>query len=333
MAKRKRLQPARGITPEPEAKQANPARASLTSMRPPIADVAQDAATNAAFEEVSRELTNARNSGRLIQALPLEAIDETYLVRDRITDDIDADDMAVLITSLRERGQQTAIEVTDLRNGTYGLISGWRRLRALRDIAEEHNGVGSVLAIVRLPEDMPAAYQAMVDENEIRASLSFYERARIVARARDRGVFHSTKGALTRLFGAVPRSKRSKINSFVAVVDAFDNVLRFPVALTEKMGLAMAKALETDAAFARRLTTALQHRPPSDAATEAALIVKALQGDSAKPPVPPKAPPEKTYIREGLTMTIHPEGRVVLEGERMTEPHMLRALRKALDTL
>lgn len=332
MAKRKRLQPARGITPEAEAKPAAPARASLTSMRPPIADVAQDAATSAAFEEVSRELTNARNAGRLIQALPLEAIDETYLVRDRITDDVNADDMEALVNSLQERGQQTAIEVTKLRDGRYGLISGWRRLRALRQMAEDHNGVGTVLAIVRLPEDMAAAYQAMVDENEIRASLSFYERARIVAKARDGGVFNSTKGALTRLFGSVSRSKRSKINSFIAVVDAFDDVLTYPIAITEKLGLAMAKAVEADAGFAVRLKQAIKTTPPTDAAAEAALITQSLQGE-VKAPAPKKPAPDKTYIREGLTMTIHPEGRVVLEGERMTEPHMLKALRKALDSL
>jgi len=44
MAKRKRLQPARGITKTPEA--TPPARGPLSAMRPPIADVAQDAATN-----------------------------------------------------------------------------------------------------------------------------------------------------------------------------------------------------------------------------------------------------------------------------------------------
>lgn len=332
MAKRKRLQPARGITPPAEAKAPAPARASLTSMRPPIADVAQDAATSAAFEEVTRELTNARASGRLIQALPLEAVDETYLVRDRITGDINSDDMDALIESIKDRGQQTAIEVTELPNGTYGLISGWRRLQALRTLAEKHNGVGSVLAIVRLPEDMPAAYQAMVDENEIRAGLSFYERARIVVKARDGGVFNSTKGALTRLFGAAPRAKRSKINSFVAVVDALDATLRFPTALTERQGLAMAKALETDAGFAQRLKDAAHANSPKDAGEEAEFIAAALAGTTAKPPAPQVAP-DKIYIREGLTMTVHPKGRVVLEGERMSEPHMIKALRRALDSL
>lgn len=333
MAKRKRLEPARGVSPVLETKSAVPdpaARAPLTSMRPPIADVAQDAAAHAAFAEVSRALTTARETGRLIQALPLEAIDDSYLVRDRILADIDQAEMAVLVASLKDRGQQTAIEVTDLGGGSYGLISGWRRLHALREIASEDPMLDTVLAVVRTPDDMAAAYQAMVDENEIRTNLSFYERARIVARARDGGVFHSTKAALGRLFGAVPRARRSKINSFVAIVDAFDDDLRFPVAITEKLGLAMAKALETDPGFVARLRDGLA-MPPETAAAEAEVIQKALT--PSKPPAPKAAAPETIYIREGLTMTIHPEGRVVLEGARMTEPYMLKNLRRALDSL
>lgn len=326
MAKRKRLEPARGITPPLETKSLG----GPAAMRPPIADVAQDAAAHAAFAEVSRELTEARETGRLIQSIPLAKIDDTYLVRDRIIADVDQDEMAMLVASIRERGQQTAIEVTDLGDGTYGLISGWRRLTALREIHAQNPTLGSVLAIVRLPDDMAAAYQAMVDENEIRAGLSFYERARIVVKARDAGVFNSTKGALGRLFGAVPRARRSKINSFVAVVDTFDADLRFPIAITERLGLAMAKALEADASFAPRLKEALSGQITS-AADEIQAIEAALS--PAKPPAPKPEKPETVYIREGLSMTVYPEGRVVLEGERMTEPYMLKSLRRALDTL
>lgn len=326
MAKRKRLEPARGITPPLETKSLG----GPAAMRPPIADVAQDAASHAAFEEVSRALTHARENGRLIQSIPLAKIDETYLVRDRIIADVDQDEMAMLVASIRERGQQTAIEVTDLGNGTYGLISGWRRLTALRKIHVEDPALGSVLAIVRQPDDMAAAYQAMVDENEIRAGLSFYERARIVVRARDAGVFNSTKGALGRLFGSVPRARRSKINSFVAVVDAFDSDLRFPVAITERLGLAMAKALDSDKEFSPRLRAALR-TPAVSAEAEMRTIEAALRGERSLAPKAEK--PDVVYIREGLSMTVHPKGRVVLEGARMAEPDTLKALRRALDAL
>jgi len=94
MAKRKRLTPARldAATPAPEAK-------TLFPTRPPIADVAHDAAATAALSEVTAVLDSARNEGRLIQHIALDLIDADYLVRDRIA--ADPDEMAVLMTSVR----------------------------------------------------------------------------------------------------------------------------------------------------------------------------------------------------------------------------------------
>jgi ParB family chromosome partitioning protein len=40
-----------------------------------------------------------------------------------------------------------------------------------------------VLALIRRPETSADAYLAMVEENEIRAGISFYERARLAAEA------------------------------------------------------------------------------------------------------------------------------------------------------
>ena len=53
----------------------------------------------------------------------------------------------------------------------------------------------------------------MVEENEIRADLSFFERARIVRRAVEGGVFGSEKQALQSLFSAASYAKRSKIKT------------------------------------------------------------------------------------------------------------------------
>ena len=50
----------------------------------------------------------------------------------------------------------------------------------------------------------------MVEENEIRVGLSYYERARIVAKAVAQGVFETEKQALQRLFHTASRPKRSK---------------------------------------------------------------------------------------------------------------------------
>jgi len=230
MAKRKRLTPARlDAAPVLETKSAVP----RDPIRPPIADVAHDAASSAALTEVAQELTDARQSGRLIQRLPLHDIVDDHLERDRLLDALNRDEMDSLVDSILARGQQTAIEVTALPDGRYGLISGWRRLSALRQIALDNPAIDTVLALVRQPNDAAEAYQAMVEENEVRTGLSFYERGRIVMRAVDRDVYRTDKVALHHLFRSVPRAKRSKINSFVTVARALDGALRFPTALTE----------------------------------------------------------------------------------------------------
>ena len=119
MAKRKRLSPAvLAPTEAPRDTQAAPGQGGHGIRRPPIADVTGDAAEQSAFEEVAGELRRARAEGRMVLSLPLETIDATHMIRDRV--DLDADEMAVLKDSLRARGQQTPIEVLDLGQGAMG---------------------------------------------------------------------------------------------------------------------------------------------------------------------------------------------------------------------
>ena len=307
MAKRKRLVP-----PQPDAISAPDAAASSSSAleakafplgvaptrinsRPPIAQVAGDSAAAAALTELTDALTSARAEGRLAQPLPLDAIDAQYLVRDRIHPD--SPEMEELVASLRARGQRTAIEVVDLGDRAtprYGLISGWRRLTALRRIAAEEGTPLRVAAILRTPDTAAEAYLSMVEENEIRLGLSPYERARIVLKALDEGVFDTEREALQSLFAHVSRAKRSRIKSFMAVVRALDGILRFPEALSERTGLDLARALETDVA-SERLRAALAGTPADTPEAEAALLTEALKVRASKPvlPRPKPAPPSQ----------------------------------------
>ena len=219
----------------------------------PIARVAADAATSAAFDQVSDELRRARVEGRLIQALPLDAVVQDHLVRDRVA--VEPEELASLSESIRARGQQTPIEVVDLGHGRYGLISGWRRLAALRGLLAETGDArfATVLALLRTPADAASAYVSMVEENEIRVGLSYYERARIVAKAVEQGVFQTPKQALQSLFSTASRAKRSKIGSFLTIVAALDGTLRHPTLIGERTGLALAQALEADPTLADRI--------------------------------------------------------------------------------
>lgn len=245
MAKRRRLIPATPPGFDPDALAGGEARAALApglGMTPPIARVASEAAAHAALDEVAGAMAAARAEGRLVLTLPLAAIDSDYLVRDRLA--LDGAELAPLIASLRDHGQRMPVEVADLGAGRYGLISGWRRVQALTRLATE-GGSGQVLALLRRPAEASDAYVAMVEENEVRQGLSYYERARIAARAADLGVFESEKQALQRLFAGASRPRRSKIGSFISLYRALDDVLRHPAAISERLGLALEKALES----------------------------------------------------------------------------------------
>lgn len=320
MAKRRRLTPF-GAMAEPEDMIEASAVSSLAPMapvapaplaRPPIADMAGAAAATAAMEEMAASLRQARESGRLVLALPLEQIEAGYLVRDRIA--TDPEEMTALVESLRARGQQTPIEVALVAPDRYGLISGWRRLTALRQLAQEDPAFGTVLALLRKPDQASDAYIAMVEENEIRVGLSFYERARIAAKAVEAGVYPDDRAALRALFASASRAKRSKIGSFLTVVRALDGVLHFPESIGERLGLQLAQGLEADPDLVSRLIPALQDRP-ADASDEQARIQQVLspRRSSETGTIPPLEP------ISGLKVIRHPSGRLILEGPRLDD--------------
>jgi ParB-like chromosome segregation protein Spo0J len=297
------LQPIPGPVPPP-----------LPAPRPPIARVAGESAAEAALAEVAAELAAARAEGRLVLALPLDAVDAGYLLRDRIA--ADPEETASLIESLRTHGQRVPIDVTDLGGGRYGLVSGYRRLAALKALLAETGEArfATVAALVRRPETAAAAYVAMVEENEIRAGLSYWERGRIALRAAEAGVFPDLPAALRALYGAASRARRSKIGTFAGLVAALDGVLRFPTAVPERLGLALAQALEAGRVTPAGLAAALADAAPADAAAEQAVLARALAAQKGPQRNPRKAPkPEPERLGPGLRLEVEP-GRIVIAG-------------------
>lgn len=290
----------------------------------PIAQVAGEAASSAALAGLAEEVASARAAGRLALPLPLDAVDEAYLVRDRIG--ADAEELASLMQSIRARGQQVPIEVAALGEGRYGLITGWRRLTALRRLRAEMPGdirFATILAVLRRPESAAEAYLAMIEENEIRVGLSYYERARIVARAAEQGVFPNAAAALAHLFASASRAKRSKIGSFLRIHAALDDRLRFAAAIPERLGLSVVKALDTDPGFADRVRERLRKTPPADPAAELAALDAALKRPAAaetRRPAPAREEAEPGYaetLTPGIRLTAAP-GRLLLEGPGVT---------------
>ncbi len=296
MAKRKRLTPAQSgfLGAAPETKSA----LSPASLSPPIAQVAGEASATAALQELSDMVQDARAEGRLIRALSLDAVQVDYMLRDRLLAPED-EEMQALIDSLRTRGQQTPIDVVDLGNDRFGLVSGLRRLTAMRVLRRESAGLGFTQINARIisPQNGPDAYVSMVEENEIRAGLSFYERARIVVKAVEAGIFADQRDALLTLYGNTARAKRSKIKSFTSVVEALDNVLLYPSSLSERFGLELAKALSVDGVKAQ-ITQALRAAPPESAEAELESLRLVLDG------LKTDAPGEKLVVN---TPEIHPK--------------------------
>lgn len=288
----------------------------------PIARIAGESAAAAALETLAGEMVAARLTGRMVEAMPLDAIAVDHLVRDRIA--LDAEEFAALVESLRTHGQRVPVDVVDLGAGRpgearYGLISGWRRIAALRHLHGETGEArfATVLALIRPAGASGAAYVAMIEENEIRAGLSYYERARIVARAAEAGAFADRTTALRRLFAGASRAKRSKIGSFLGIVDALDGVLRFPAVIPERLGLALAARL-SDGGFATALAEDLHTRPPRTAAEELARLSQALR--------PPRraSQAEAADPAPSIRLRADKAGRLVLSGPGVDDAFRVR---------
>lgn len=280
----------------------------------PIARVAADAAGAAALEEMSETLRKARETGRFVLDLPHGSIAADHLTRDRLP--IEDAEMEALRASIRMHGQRSPIEVTPLA-GTlpYGLISGWRRLAAIRTLHAETGEARflTVQALVRRPAAVADAYVAMVEENEVRVGLSQYERARVAALAAARGVFPSEKAALLALFATASRPKRSRIRAFIEIYHALDGALRFPAHLPERLGLRLVDALRAGQAkvIVRALEQAAPGTPEAEQAALSAVLSPArkLRDEGAsKERIRPDVTLEQAMKGETLTLRFRGHG-------------------------
>jgi hypothetical protein len=150
----------------------------------------------------------------------------------------------------------------------------------------------------------------MVEENEIRVGLSYYERARVVVKTVEAGVYPEDYAALNALFATASKARRSKIGSFMTVVRDLGDVLRFPEALAEAPGLRVVKFLRTRKG-PEILRAALAEAAPETAEAERATLLEAMAG---------KAKPERRAgeeIAPGVLLN-HRKGGLLLSGEGVT---------------
>ena len=255
MAKRRRLEaPGAAELADLEAGFAAKPAPDRIGLGAPIAQIAGEIARASDPLDTEKRVSIARDSvdaeawrlaqseGRVVVELPLTAILLDHLMRDRLV--VDADEIAELKASIRTNGLRLPVEVVALPEGRYGLISGWRRITAMQQLhTEDPKQPATIKAFLRPGHEAGALYTAMVEENELRAQITPYERGRIAVMAAQQGAFADTDTAIDTIFATASKAKRSKIRSFAAVHAALGNALRFPTDLSERNGLRLAQAL------------------------------------------------------------------------------------------
>lgn len=309
MAKRKRLKPALLV----DGTDTDNAPILETKSVVPLAQVAGDTAAHAALAELADEVKSARSKGRMVRELAHYEIVRDHLLRDRMH--VDPEEMAALKASIQARGQQTPIEVIDLGEGDFGLISGWRRVRALKELFEETGEAeyATILALVKPIETAQDSYLAMVEENEIRADLSFYERARLASEAARLGVYPDSAAAVRTLFAAGSRARRSKINSFVRLYEALGEMLAFPTYIPERLGLGLVKAIESDEGFVAQVARSLRGGAAKTHDDERAILEQCLRQGREK-----AAPSAQEVSIQGISVQRKGQ-KLTLSGPAVTE--------------
>lgn len=311
----------------------------------PIAQVAADAAFAGKPETAqvrldrldAERLRDAEARGLVVTEIATHKIHTDAMIRDRTV--IDPDEMAELQASIAANGLRLPVEVFADGEG-YALLSGYRRLLAVRalEAAGPQDGRHThIKAFVRPAQDTARTFAAMVEENEVRANLSHFERGRIAVIAAQEGAFDSTDAAVAGLFATASKAKRSKVKSFAEVFEVLGDLLKHAESLSERRGLRLAGALRQGAEA--RLRAALGAGQGGSADEEWAalepVITAAEQGPREGPKMgrpkaqTPEAETETVQLRSGVTLRRGQDAKgavIRIQGKSVTDDQMAAAM-------
>ena len=203
--------------------------------------------------EDAKAFRTAQQDGLVLPRLPVGNVKTDDLPRDRLQLDVlaQSDEMEELKASIRERGQKEPIEVYLDAAGAPQLKKGWRRLTALRQLLSETGDEAFTHGIARVEQfsqDRMSRYIDMVEEYAVREDLTFAEMAQgAITAARDPHVPESDPSELVaRLYGALHKTKRSYIRSFVFLLVALGDDLKWPKAVARNLGVDVARAIKSE---------------------------------------------------------------------------------------
>ena len=121
---------------------------------------------------------------------------------------------------------------------------------------------------------MAEALAAMIEENEIRESLSPWERGRIALVAHRQEIFGTIEEAVAKLYPAANKVKRSRLRTLAHLADELDGFLTAPERLSLRQALRIAAALS--AGFGDVIRTALEESRLDDPQTQWQLLLPIL---------------------------------------------------------
>jgi ParB family chromosome partitioning protein len=245
-------------------------------------------------------------------SLPLDAIDAIdaeALPRDRTS--LCPEALAELRASILASGLRQPVEVFALAEPEgslrYGLISGYRRLLAFRALVADGLPFAEIPAFLRAPGTLEAALAAMVEENEVRAETSPWEKGMIAVTATRANLFPTLDAAIDALFSSADRMKRSRLRALAMVAEALDDLLVAPETLSQRQLLRLAAALR--AGFSELLRTALEESRAADTAAQWTLLQPVLHEaeQSLKDDTPYTPGRPRRVLRPRANLTIRRE--------------------------
>jgi ParB family chromosome partitioning protein len=268
-----------------------------------------------------------------LRLIPLDAVDAAAVARDRTR--LDPDALAELAASIARSGLRQPIEVFEYdepgETPRYGLIAGFRRLAAFRQLAEAMpERFDAIPAFVRAPKDLTAILAAMVEENDIRENLSPWEKGAIAARAFAGGVFPDLAAALAALYPTASRHKRARIRAVAELVAEMDGVLAEPERLSERECLRYAAAVA--AGFGDHIADSLESHGLREHEAQWALIESVLRESEAFPeerPIIDGRPNRRRIVRHRRL----PNQRVAVRRERTRDGFVLHVTGRDANTM
>lgn len=200
-------------------------------------------------DALAHEFVRLRGMGLVIAQVPVGDVATAKLVRDR-KGGVDAE-IGELKTSIREIGLSNPIQVEETGDGTYELIQGFRRLRSFVELHDEtgDDRYAAIPAIVLAGgETLEQSYRRMVDENLVRADISFAEMGELARAyaASEATACDSADDAVAVLFKSAGYQKRTYIRGFARLMGMIGPALAHPEAVSRNLGLAVLRRLEAE---------------------------------------------------------------------------------------